>query len=277
MPDDAVFATKNLSFSYGQGARVLHDVSLQVPCGKITAVLGANGCGKSTLFRLLCGFLKPTSGEVLLHGKEVAHIPRKEFARQVSIVHQSNTAPGDITVRKLVALGRTPYHRIFSGAMTEADRACVERALSITDTAKFAELPVLALSGGQRQRVWLAMALAQDAKVLLLDEITTYLDIYYQLQLMQLVYDLNRKDGITVVMILHDINQAIQCSDHTIIMRQGRVLASGETSQVITQGHLYQAFHVEASIRSVEGKKIIIYGSGGKEWGKTREKASASG
>lgn len=259
MPDEVAFEIRNLSFSYDRNTEVLQNISLCVPFGKITSVIGANGCGKSTLFRLLCGLLKPTSGEILLNGEEIEKISRKEFAKKVSIVHQYNTAPDDITVKKLVALGRTPYRHVFSGAMSDTDRKAVDRALSITDTAKYAEKPVLELSGGQCQRVWLAMALAQDTKVLLLDEITTYLDIYYQLQLMRLVYDLNRKDGITVLMILHDINQAIEYSDNTIIMHKGEILATGATKHVITEEHLYKAFHVTADIESVGDKKICIY------------------
>ncbi|MCD8009060.1 MAG: ABC transporter ATP-binding protein [Clostridiales bacterium] len=225
----------------------------------MTAVLGPNGCGKSTLFHLLCGSLKLTQGRILLDGRSIRDIPRREFARRVSIVHQYNLAPEDITVRKLVAMGRTPYHNMFSAHHTENDKKAVDRALEITDTAKYAQRPVRQLSGGQRQRVWLAMALAQDTEILLLDEITTYLDVYYQLQLLRLIAGLQREYGLTVVMVMHDINQAIEFCSQTVLMEDGHILASGGTNEIINEKNLLQAFHVETELHTLGSRRYCIY------------------
>ena len=256
---DSVFEVKDLRFSYEKGNEVLKGVSLSVEKGRITSVIGANGCGKSTFFHLLCGLLKPDAGEIRLNGTATEQIPRKEFARLVSIVHQYNTAPDDLTVRKLVALGRTPYHTAFSPTMSDADRGAVQEALEITDTEKYADRPVLDLSGGQRQRVWLAMALAQRTDILLLDEITTYLDVYYQIQLLSLIRELNRSRGITILMVLHDINEAIRYSDNAILLKGGSLLDQGPVEEVLNEKNLYDAFAIRTHIREVDGQRICIY------------------
>ncbi len=253
------FCLENISFSYDKQEPVLKDISLSVPRGKMTAVLGPNGCGKSTLFHLLCGSLKLTQGQILLEGRDIRNIPRREFARKVAIVHQYNLAPEDITVRELVAMGRTPYHNMFSGHHTEEDKKAVRRAMEITDTEKYARRPVHQLSGGQRQRVWLAMALAQDTEILLLDEITTYLDVYYQLQLLRLIAGLQREYGLTVVMVMHDINQAMEFCSRAVLMEDGHILASGDTNDVINEENLLQAFHVETELRSLGDRRYCIY------------------
>lgn len=257
--ENNVFDIRDLCFSYEKNSPVLKGVSLKVEEGKITSVIGSNGCGKSTLFHLLCGLLKPSSGEIYLKGKSVSSIPRKEFAKTVSIVHQYNTAPDDLTVKKLVSLGRTPYHGAFSASMSADDREAIKNALEVTDTEKYSDRPVLDLSGGQRQRVWLAMALAQKTDVLLLDEITTYLDIYYQLELLQLIKDLNRNHGITILMVLHDINEAIKFSDNAIIMKDGVVLDEGPSEEVINEENLYSAFHVRTKISEIDDQKVCVF------------------
>ena len=259
MADNTVFEIKDLVFSYEKDAPVLKGISLDIEEGKITSVIGSNGCGKSTLFHLLCGLLKPDSGEILLGGKPSCAIPKREFAKKVSIVHQYNTAPDDLTVRKLVALGRTPYHSAFSSAMSDEDRDAVKHALEITDTEKYADRPVLDLSGGQRQRVWLAMALAQKTDILLLDEITTYLDVYYQLQLLDMIKSLNRDHGVTIVMVLHDINEAIKYSDNAVMLKGGYLLDEGPAEEVINEKNLHEAFNINTSIREIDGQRICIY------------------
>ncbi len=253
------FRLENISFSYDKQEPVLKDISLSIPRGKMTAVLGPNGCGKSTLFHLLCGSLKLTRGQILLDGRDIRNIPRREFARKVSIVHQYNLAPEDISVRELVAMGRTPYHNMFSGHQTEEDKKAIRRAMEITDIEKYARRPVHQLSGGQRQRVWLAMALAQDTEILLLDEITTYLDVYYQLQLLRLIAGLQQEYGLTVVMVMHDINQAMEFCSRAVLMEDGHILASGDCGEVINEENLLQAFHVETELHNLSGRRYCIY------------------
>lgn len=209
MPEN-IFELKNVSFGYEKDVQVLKNISLSIPEGKITALIGPNGCGKTTAFALLTKIFKPLSGEIYFKGRELSTIPRREYAKQVAAVHQYNAVPDDMTVRRLVSMGRTAYHNMFFAHSTEKDYAAVERALEETQTTEFAERRVKELSGGQMQRVWLALAIAQTDKVLLLDEITTYLDVHYQLEILSLITSLNARHGTTVLMVLHDVNQTLQ-------------------------------------------------------------------
>ena len=189
---DNIFSIRGLSFSYGKH-EILKDLDMDIPSGAVTTLIGANGCGKSTLFGLMTKNLKPASGEIKLAGCRISHMNIKEFAKQVAIVHQHNTAPADLSVEKLVSYGRTPYRSIGSPGDTEKDEEKINWAMEITHTDKYRDKPVAELSGGQKQRVWIAMSLAQDTKVLFLDEPTTYLDIRYQLQILRLIRKLNRE------------------------------------------------------------------------------------
>ena len=259
MGSDYAFETKSLTFSYDGKTNAVANADLGVRRGRITAVLGANGCGKSTLFSLLCRLLKPTSGGIFLDGVPAEKIPRRAFAQEVAIVHQYNTAAEDITVKKLVSLGRTPYHGLFQPGLSEEDSRQISRAMELSDVTAFADRPVLSLSGGQRQRVWLAMALAQNTKGLLLDEITTYLDIYYQLELMKLIRSLNKTLGITVLMVLHDLNQAIRYADDCILMKDGAVLSQGPTADTVTAESVFNVFGVKAKMETVNGNKLCVF------------------
>lgn len=190
-----IFTVKNLSFSYGK-QQVLNGLDFSLHEGRITTLIGANGCGKSTLFNLMTKNLKPDQGEVFLREENIANLRLKDFAREAAIVHQYNTAPPDLTVEKLVSYGRTPYHTMGLSSDPQKDEEKIQWALEITHTSKHKDKPVTELSGGQKQRVWIAMALAQDTKVLFLDEPTTYLDVRYQLQILKLIQKLNREYGI---------------------------------------------------------------------------------
>lgn len=247
-------AVSHLTFGYEKGNTILNDVSFSIKSGEITTLIGANGCGKSTLFHLLTGRLKPNSGEVLLDNINIESIKRRVFSKRIAVVHQYNIAPDDLTVRKLVEMGRTPYRNIFSYGQSQSDGQAVNSALEITDTLKYADRMISSLSGGQKQRVWLALALAQSPEILLLDEITTYLDIHYQYEILNLIRKLNSEQKLTVIMVLHDINQAIEYSDNAIIMKNGRVLASGAANKVIIKENLDVAFKVNTCLTKLNGR-----------------------
>lgn len=234
-------------------------IFVYVEVGKVTALIGANGCGKSTLFRLFSGQLKPESGEVYLDGTAIRSMNRKEVARRMAVVHQYNTAPVDITVRRLVEMGRTPYQSRFSYSQKKEDEEAVENALLATNTKQYENHLLSRLSGGQRQRVWLAMALAQEPKVLLLDEITTYLDVRYQIELLSLIRRLNKEKKLTVLMVLHDINQSMEYADEIIVMKDGKILTAGNTQKVISEAILDEAFSVKTEILPIKERKYCLF------------------
>lgn len=254
---DNVFDIKGLTFSYGTN-EVIKGLDLSIKQGKVTTLIGANGCGKSTLFNLITKNLRPQRGEIRLEGKDISQVKLKDFARQVAIVHQYNTAPADISVEKLVAFGRTPYHSFGSLSNSEEDEEKIKRALEITNTEKLKDKAVAQLSGGQKQRVWIAMALAQDTKILFLDEPTTYLDIRYQLQILKLVRKLNEEYGMTVIMVLHDINQSLYYSDEIVAMKDGRITAQGKPEEIITSELIKNVYDVELGISAVNRKPFVL-------------------
>lgn len=254
---DNVFDIKGLTFSYGTN-EVIKGLDLSITQGKVTTLIGANGCGKSTLFNLITKNLRPQRGEIRLEGKDISQVKLKDFARQVAIVHQYNTAPADISVEKLVAFGRTPYHGFGSLSNSEEDEEKIKRALEITNTEKLKDKAVAQLSGGQKQRVWIAMALAQDTKILFLDEPTTYLDIRYQLQILKLVRKLNEEYGMTVIMVLHDINQSLYYSDEIVAMKDGMITAQGKPEEIITSELIKNVYDVELGISAVNGKPFVL-------------------
>ena len=254
---DNIFEIKDLSFSYGNN-KVIDGLNLKIKEGKITTLIGANGCGKSTLFNLMTKNIKPDNGKIFLGGQNIEQMKLKDFARKTAIVHQYNTAPPDITVKKLVEFGRTPYHTLGLSPNLEEDREKVRFALEITNTKKFEDKPVSQLSGGQKQRVWIAMALAQDTKILFLDEPTTYLDIRYQLQILRLVKRLNSEFNITVIMVLHDINQSLCYSDEIVAMQNGKVLSQGVPKEIITPKLIKEVYGVTLETGEIDGKPFVI-------------------
>lgn len=249
---------RDVVFSYGKNNKnVLNGVNLKIEEGKITTIMGSNGCGKSTLFYLMTKNLLPGEGRIFLRGKNLRNLSLKEFAKEVSIVQQYNTASDDITVESLVAFGRTPHQKMMQGK-SEEDERLINWALEITNLSDYRDREVSRLSGGQRQRVWIAMALAQNTKILFLDEPTTYLDIRYQIEILELVKKLNREFGITIIMVLHDINQAIHYSDRIIGMADGVVCANGDPEEVITKEVIKQLYDIELDITKIEGKKFVL-------------------
>ncbi len=247
---------KHVSFSYGKNT-ILSDLSFAVKEGNITTVMGANGCGKSTLFSLMTKNQTPGKGKILLEGKNIANLRFIDFAKRVSIVHQYNSAADDITVERLVSYGRTPYQKML-GTRTKEDEELVERAMEVTGILPYRDREIAALSGGQRQRVWIAMALAQNTKILFLDEPTTYLDIRYQLEILELVKKLNREYGITILMVLHEINQAITYSDEVIGLKDGSIVMQGKPQEVITAESMKELYGVSLKVVEVEGKKVVL-------------------
>ena len=247
---------RNLSFSYGKN-EVLHDISLKIREGKITTVMGANGCGKSTLFSLMTKNLLPNSGQIFLRSKNINNLSLKEFAQKAAIVHQYNTVSDDITVVNLVSFGRTPHKNMLS-AQTEDDEKYIAWAMEVTGITEYKDREVSRLSGGQRQRVWIAMALAQNTKILFLDEPTTYLDIRYQVDILKLIKKLNTDFSITIVMVLHDINQAINYSDRIIGMKGGNVIFEGKPQEVITAESIKELYGIDLKVTEIDGQTFVL-------------------
>ncbi|HGO9422646.1 MULTISPECIES: ABC transporter ATP-binding protein [Bacillus cereus group] len=248
---------KNVTFSYDNVTNRLKSVSSEIEIGKITTIIGPNGCGKSTLLSVMSRNHTPSSGEVILDGKAISEYKPKEFARKLAVVHQQNEAPADITVEKLISFGRMPYKNIFS-PQTDEDREAIERALVCTNLQSKRDKPIYALSGGERQRVWIAMTLAQNTPMLFLDEPTTYLDIYYQLEILELVKELNEVHGLTIVMVLHDINQAIRYSDHIIVMKDGEIITKGNPNDVITEEMVKAIYGVDVIVKQDEDTGLYM-------------------
>lgn len=249
---------QQLSLSYGSH-RIVDQLDLQIIPGKITSIVGANGCGKSTLLKSLARLLRPASGQVILDGVSLRQRSSKEVARILGLLPQSPIAPEGITVSDLVGRGRHPHQ----GAMSRwsaRDFEAVANALEATHTSDLADRSVDELSGGQRQRVWIAMALAQDTDILLLDEPTTYLDLTHQIEVLDLLTDLNRERGTTVVMVLHDLGLAARYSDALIALRDGAVAAAGSPSEVLDPETVREVFGLDCAIIDdpVSGAPLIL-------------------
>jgi iron complex transport system ATP-binding protein len=237
---------EDLSVGYGDRI-VLRALDLDLPTGAITAIVGANACGKSTLLRSMSRLLAPRSGRILLDGKAIHRLPAKELARTVGLLPQSPIAPDGITVADLVGRGRHPHQGMFS-RWTRDDDAAVAAALEATQTLDLADRPVDELSGGQRQRAWIAMALAQQTDLLLLDEPITFLDVAHQIEVLDLLTDLNRSRGTTIIMVLHDLNLAARYADHLVALAAGRLHAAGEPAHVLTTETVSAVFSLASRI-----------------------------
>lgn len=237
---------------------VLRDVSLRARAGRVLAIIGPNGCGKSTLLRVMCGLLRPRSGQVLAAKRDIQMLDGRERAKIFALLPQHPTAPGGLTCRELVSLGRTPHLDAY-GALSARDEGVVQAALEAVGAAEMAETPALELSGGQRQRVFLARALAQEAPLLLLDEPIAHLDLKFQFQILKLVRDLTRRGDLSpesgvpstcrgAIIVLHHINLAASVADEMILMSRGRIVAQGEPSAVMRSDLLEEVFEVPLSI-----------------------------
>ena len=249
---------KALTVGY-DGDPVIDGLDLTLPGSGITMIVGGNGCGKSTLLRTLARLLKPRSGSVLLDGSAIAQLPTKEVARIVGLLPQAPVAPDGISVADLVDRGRTP-HRGWLGGRDHRDDEVVTDALQVTGMTEFAERSIDELSGGQRQRAWVAMALAQEPDILLLDEPTTYLDLAHQVELLQLLVRLSRERGTQVVVVMHELNLATRYADHLVAMRDGRIVAEGAPGDVVTVELLRGVFDLEAVVipDPIAGTPMIV-------------------
>ncbi|VEP12966.1 iron-enterobactin transporter subunit; ATP-binding component of ABC superfamily [Hyella patelloides LEGE 07179] len=238
--------TKQLTLAY-DGAPVVQNLNLGIPTGKITVLVGANGCGKSTLLRGLARLLKPKSGMVYLDGKAIFQLNAKTVAKKLGMLPQSPTAPEGLTVQDLVAMGRYPYQNWLQQWSSE-DEQKVKEALEITNMTELADRALDNLSGGQRQRAWIAMVLAQDTDLLLLDEPTTFLDLSHQVELLDLLYELHEQQGKTIVMILHDLNLSCRYADYLVAVQQGKIYTTGTPEQVMTEEMVRDVFNLECRI-----------------------------
>lgn len=243
----SIISVRDLRVGYGNHT-ILKDLNLEIPSGCITTLIGPNGCGKSTFLTTLARVREPQKGQITLAGTDIAQLSRRDYAARVGLLPQTPSAPATLKISELVLRGRYP-HQSWYGRFSEEDEHAVTEALSRTSLLELADRPLNALSGGQRQRAWLAMVLAQNTEVMLLDEPTTYLDLAHSIEMLRLVKSLATSDGRTVVMVLHDLNLAARYSDHLIVMGPGgQVLKTGCAEEVLTPELLAEGFGLDAII-----------------------------
>ena len=238
--------TKQLKVGY-DGNIVVPSFDAEIRQGKITSIIGANGCGKSTVLKAIGRIIRSESGVIIINDSDMSSMKNKDIAKQMAILPQTPTAPGTLTCRELVAYGRFPYQRGF-GRLTKEDKDIVGWALEVTNMGDFADREIASLSGGQRQRVWIAMALAQQTGIILLDEPTTYLDLAHQLEVLELLKQLNENQNTTIVMVLHDLNLASRYSHYMLAMKDGRIEVYGEPKEVMTEIMLEHCFGIDGDI-----------------------------
>lgn len=255
--------TDHVTLGYGEKT-ILNDLNIEVPKGEITVFVGGNGCGKSTLLRSMARLLKPHSGNVVLDGKAISKMSTKSVAQQLAILPQSPVTPEGLTVLQLVKQGRYPYQNWFK-QWSQDDEDAVEQALRDTNLEELKERTVDSLSGGQRQRAWIAMTLAQDTEIILLDEPTTYLDMTYQIEILDLLFELNEREGRTVVMVLHDLNLASRYAHNIVALKDQTVYAQGKPEEIVTCKFVQDVFSMTCNVTSdpIFGTPMCIpYGRG---------------
>lgn len=252
-----MISAKRLYFSYDKNKEFINNLNIEIEKEKITTILGPNGSGKSTLLNIFAGLIKPGSGDIKINNQYIKNLKGKELAKEVSVVHQQNTVPSDITVSELVSYGRLPHKKYFE-SYDDNDEEIINWAIEKTGLEDYKDKVVMSMSGGERQRAFIAMALAQKSRILFLDEPTTYLDIYHQVEILELVKKLNEEDGLTVVMVLHDINQAIKYSDNIIVMKKGSIIKSGKSNKVIDMNLLESVYKIGGFIKEIEKETFFV-------------------
>lgn len=249
-------SVKNLTVAYEKNT-IIEDMNLSIPKGKISIIIGANGCGKSTLLKTISRINKPTNGEIFINKKNIKKTKEKDIAKEVAFLPQGPVAPSGLTVREIVAYGRFPHQNMIGG-LNSHDKEVIDWAIRETGLSEFSEREIENLSGGQRQRAWIAMTLAQETEIIMLDEPTTYLDMSYQLEVLEVLQKLNREKNITVVIVLHELNNACRFADNIIGLKKGKVICQGKPIDVINKETLKEIYGIDASLVKSENGEYPI-------------------
>ena len=257
MDDNIILKVRDLTIKYKEN-KIIDSINLDIKKGKIYSIIGPNGCGKTTLMKAISRSIKPKGGQVLLYEKNIFRMKTKDVAKKIAVLSQNNNTLSDITVKELVGYGRYAHKEWWKG-MEEDDTKVVDWAIEETNLKDFENRKINTLSGGERQRAWIAMAIAQNPEVLLLDEPTTYLDISHQLEIMELISKINEEQGITIVMVLHDINHAARYSDELIVIKDQKIFEKGDPWAILGGNVLRDVFRVEAEISADKDTNKPIY------------------
>ncbi|MBD7914718.1 ABC transporter ATP-binding protein [Clostridium sp. Sa3CUN1] len=249
-------SVKNLSVAY-ESNTIIEDMNLSIPKGKISIIIGANGCGKSTLLKTIARINKPKNGDIFINDKNIKRVKEKDIAKDVAFLPQGPVCPSGLTVRELVAFGRFPHQKMIGG-LNNHDKEVIDWAIKETGLSEFADREVENLSGGQRQRAWIAMTLAQETEIIMLDEPTTYLDMSYQLEVLEVLQRLNREKKITVVIVLHELNNACRFADNIIGLKKGKLICEGRPIDVINKENLKEIYGIDARLQLSEDGKYPI-------------------
>ena len=249
-------SVKNLSVAY-ESNTIIEDMNLSIPKGKISIIIGSNGCGKSTLLKTIARINKPKKGDIFINDKNIKRVKEKDIAKDVAFLPQGPVCPSGLTVRELVAFGRFPHQKMIGG-LNNHDKEVIDWAIKETGLSEFADREVENLSGGQRQRAWIAMTLAQETEIIMLDEPTTYLDMSYQLEVLEVLQRLNREKKITVVIVLHELNNACRFADNIIGLKKGKLICEGRPIDVINKENLKEIYGIDAKLQLSEDGKYPI-------------------
>lgn len=252
---DAI-SVQDLSVAYDDNL-IIDNMTLSIPKGEINIIIGGNGCGKSTLLKSIARIIKSKEGTILVNGKNIKEQKEKHMARQISFLPQEPVCPNGITIRELVAYGRFPHQKMIGGP-NAYDKDIISWALEETGLKELADRPVDSLSGGQRQRAWLAMSLAQETDIIMLDEPTTYLDMSYQLEVLQVLERLNKEKNITIVMVLHEINHAFRFASNIIGLKNGKVICEGNPKDTINKENLKEIYGIDANLQLSKNKQYPV-------------------